>query len=240
MFGQHSALCTSWRMAPRGREPGQRALALHARDVLVGDGLARLGDRGPNAEREFWRPLGGHVATHDEPEPMLVDLGNAGQTLVPLKMRRIMTAPLRVGASLRPMVSLLQSRSARDPGGLRRHPVHGGFCFRLSEQPSSRSLETVRLNKLAFAGFVDSRARWFHAFGLRWKASTELQAIRKQQGADLAVFNGEASGRSRCPPATSSIRTRSPAGLDPRLRKARPCVPNRRDLVPSRARRWQP
>ena len=154
----------------------------------------------------------------------------------------------------------------------------GASIVAVSQQTPAESVQTVRLNGLSFRSLVDRRGGVANAFGLRWKAPTELPAVRDGGGEDPAVFNGETSCAFTMParyivgadgtvvyadvsidytqrgdpsellPILDHLRrirtlagTRAwpPAGLEPKLQKACPCVPMGHESVPRSASRWQ-
>jgi peroxiredoxin len=69
----------------------------------------------------------------------------------------------------------------------------GASIVAISQQTAAESRQTVRLNGLSFPSLVDRHGRVANAFGLRWRTSAALRAIRGECGADLTVFNCRAS-----------------------------------------------
>jgi peroxiredoxin len=69
----------------------------------------------------------------------------------------------------------------------------GASIVAVSQQTPAESLQTVRLNGLSFGSLVDSHGRVANAFGLRWKAPTELRAVQEECGVDPGAFNGDAA-----------------------------------------------
>jgi peroxiredoxin len=69
----------------------------------------------------------------------------------------------------------------------------GASLVAVSEQTASNSRKSQRSNKLGFPILVDCGGELAESFGIRWVVPDDLKAIHKQLGADLEVFNGEAS-----------------------------------------------
>ena len=69
----------------------------------------------------------------------------------------------------------------------------GASLIAISQQTAPNSRKSQRDNKVSYPILGDRGGELANAFGIRWKSPEALQAIYKQLGADLTVFNGEPS-----------------------------------------------
>ena len=63
----------------------------------------------------------------------------------------------------------------------------------ISQQTAANSRKSQSANNLGFPILGDAGGHVAEAFGIRWTVPDDLRQIHKQLGADLEVFNGEAS-----------------------------------------------
>lgn len=71
--------------------------------------------------------------------------------------------------------------------------ARGATLLAISQQTAPNSRKAQRTNALGFPILSDHGGEIGAQFGLRWTVPVYLQAIHKQLGADLSLFNGEAS-----------------------------------------------
>ena len=71
--------------------------------------------------------------------------------------------------------------------------ARGASLIAISQQTAANSRKSQRSNNLGFPIVGDKGGELASEFGLRWNLPPDLQAVHKQLGADLTVFNGEGS-----------------------------------------------
>jgi peroxiredoxin len=85
----------------------------------------------------------------------------------------------------------LELRALQD--ALEDYRLRDATLLAISQQTSLNSQSTRRENYLTYPILQDKDGEVAASFGLRWKIPEDLQRVHQQIGADLAVFNGEAS-----------------------------------------------
>jgi peroxiredoxin len=69
--------------------------------------------------------------------------------------------------------------------------ARGASLVAISPQTAPNSRKSQRTNHLSFPILSDKGGEVAAAFGVRWTMPADLQAVHKQFGADLTVFNGD-------------------------------------------------
>jgi peroxiredoxin len=78
-------------------------------------------------------------------------------------------------------------------GTLEEYRLRGATLLAISPQTLVNGQHTRRENDLTYPILQDKDGEVAASFGLRWKIPEDLRRVHQRSGADLAVFNGDAS-----------------------------------------------